>query len=120
MKKLTVVFAVAAMLAGCAAKLEKIPMQESHTYDKDTNFAFKEESDGFLLTVDDRLTTGIYPWGIGLNAAVTSKCKSQVISIARELSDKTGRKIKPVNEESITISTDAEGYCHAQAKVEWE
>jgi len=119
MKKLVAVLAALAMLAGCAAKLEKIPMQEAHTYDNDTNFMIQEESDGFILTVDSSAQGGFYFWGIGLNAGAARQCKSQIISIARELSDKTGRKIKPVNEESITISTDT-GYCHAQAKVVWE
>jgi len=118
MKKITAVLFIVALLAGCA-KAPTIPLQEVHHYDKDTNFAIKEENDGFMLTVGYHLHKGFFPWGIGLKAAVTRECKSQFISIARALSDKTGRKIKPVNEENITIISE-DNYCHAQYKVEWE
>ena len=129
MKKLVAVLAVAAMLAGCAAKLEKIPKQEAHTHDKDTNFMIQEESDGFMLTVDYGKPAELR-WlspGLGLTGPGTRECKAKLISIARDLSDKAGRKIKPINEESITVSKtrsdatdDVNQYFHAQYKVEWE
>ena len=58
-----------------------------------TSFAMQEESDGFMLTVDYAKE----PSFLELNSAIAKQCKSQLTSIARELSDKTGRKIKPVN-----------------------
>ena len=116
MKKLTTVLFVVTMLAGCAAKLEKIPLQETHSYDKDTKFAIKEEGDGFFLTMDYVRSRRF----LEFDAAYSKACKSQLTSIARELSDKTGRKIKPVNEESIKVSMNDDTSCHAQVKVEWE
>jgi len=128
MKKLAVVLVVAAMLAGCATKTqEKISRQDEHSYDKNTNFAIKEESDGFMLTVDYS-SDKFFLWGIGQETTVTKECKAQLASIAKQLADKTGRKIKPVNEEQIT-TTMGQGYdskakprpyCHAQYKVMWE
>jgi predicted small lipoprotein YifL len=129
MKKLVAVLAVLTMLAGCGSKVELIPHQEAHAYDKDTNFSIQEESDGFMLTVDYGKPAELR-WlqpGLGLTGPGTRECKAKLISIARELSDKAGRKIKPINEESITVSLthtgatdDANQYFHAQVKVAWE
>ena len=122
MKNLTAVLVVLAMLAGCASKREYIPQQEAYSYDKNTSFAMQEESDGFMLTVDYAKE----PSFLEFHSAIAKQCKSQLTSIARELSDKTGRKIKPVNEERITISVGDDDndarkvHCHAQVKVEWE
>ena len=121
MKKLTVVLGVVAMLAGCAVP-QQIPLQEAYSYDKDTKFAINEESDGFVLTVDYARQQFI---AMKTEAGVR-ECKSKLASIARELSDKTGRKMKPINEERITLFMSPDNrrgndtYCHAQYKVEWE
>ena len=122
MKKLTAVLFFFALLAGCAEKkVDRIPRHEENSYDQYTKFAFKEESDGFMLTVDySNWETTSFFFDIGVKGATISNCQSKLTSIARELSDKTGRKIKPINPERIIISDSDTRYCHAQYKVEWE
>ena len=120
MKILVAVLAVVAMLAGCAKEVPTIPHKEVHSYDKDTNFAIKEDRGGFMLTVDYYNDQTSFFFDIGVSGATNSKCQSKLISIARDLSDKTGRKIKPVNPEGIKISISDSRACHAQYKVEWE
>ena len=100
-------------------------LPEAHSYDKDITFSIEEENDGFVLGVV--CSKKISPW---VTEAASRECKSQLISIVQELSDKTGRKIKPVNEESIKASGSSRTPpvvtirgaidCHAQAKVLWE
>jgi len=130
MKKLVAVLAVLTMLAGCGSKVELIPHQEAHAYDQDTKFSIQEESDGFMLTVDcsrSSVLPKLIPFGWYITGPGKRECKTKLISIARDLSDKHGRKIKPIDEESITVALthtgatdDANQYFHAQYKVEWE
>ena len=133
MKKLTAVLFILAMLAGCTSMPPEripIPHQEAYTYDQNTRFAIKEESDGFFLTVDYARHPRSSDWGgpagllhtVNKNRFINKECKSQFTAIARDLSDKTGRKIRPINEESINVDMWEVGYwaCQAQGKVEWE
>ena len=125
MKKLSAVLVLVAMLAGCS-KRETIPPQEVLRYDNETKFAVEEVSDGFTLTVDYTVVQ-TFPM---FSASFVRECKSKLTSIAQELSDKTGRKIKPINEESIKVSGGSRTPpvltfrgtidCHAQYKVLWE
>ena len=119
MKKITVIFAVIAMLVGCTAPA-KFTSQETLHYDKDTRYVIEDVSDGFILSVN----YSRYQF-IPESESVARACKSQLTSIAWERSDQTGRKIKPVNEQRIKISMGRNGLtgitsCHAQVKVEWE
>lgn len=59
------------------------------------------------------------------SSAVAVACKSALTSLAHELADKKGRKIKPLNEQRIRISMGRNGLtgitsCSAQAVAEWE
>ena len=117
MNKFAAVLFIVVMLAGCTSSpIKKIPHQEAYTYDQYTRFAIKEESDGFFLTVDYSRPMRFF------DRSYKKDCISQFIAVARDLSDKSGRKIRPVNEESFNVYLGGEDYiaCHAQAKVEWE
>lgn len=90
------------------------------TYDKDTEYSMSDRVNGFDLTVN----YSRYQF-IPESSAVAVACKSALTSLAHELADKKGRKIKPLNEQRIRISMGRNGLtgitsCSAQAVAEWE
>ena len=109
---------VIAALSGCATPVNYTGMPLT-TYDKDTQYAVEERSDGFDLTV----SYSRYQF-IPESSAVATACKSMVTSLAWEIAEKKGKKIEPVNEQRTRISMGRNGLtgvtsCQATAIVEW-
>ena len=107
------------MTAGCATPVKHTSIGLS-TYDKDTEYGFVDRQDGFEITVYYTR----YQF-IPESDAVALACKSALTSLAWELADKKGKKIKPVNEQRIRISMGRNGFsgitsCQAFAIVNWE
>lgn len=107
------------MTAGCATPVKHTIIGLS-TYDKDTEYGFVDRQDGFEITVYYTR----YQF-IPESDAVALACKSALTSLAWELADKKGKKIKPVNEQRIRISMGRNGFsgitsCQAFAIVNWE
>jgi hypothetical protein len=107
------------LLASCATPVSHTNVPLS-TYDKDTEFAIEEREDGFGLTV----YYSRYQF-IPESGAVAIACKSALTSIAWEVSDSRGKRIKPVNEQRIRISMGRNGLtgitsCQAFGVAEWE
>jgi hypothetical protein len=119
MRNIFWILALVVGLMGCTT-----PAQFTHQgmlpYDNHTGYVVENTDDGFLLTVN---YSRYQFWPESSAAAVA--CRSRLTSIAWELADKTGKKIKPINEQRIRISMGRNEWtgitsCQAQAKVEWE
>ena len=119
MKNLLIVCAFFLVFVGCSSpkKLSKVPLTE---YDKYTKYGVKERSDGFEITVFYSKHQFIPESSI-----IVAACKSAATAIAYEVAESKGRKIKPINEQRIKVSTGRNGLsgktsCLAVAIVEWE
>lgn len=104
-------------LLGCATPVSHsvAPMTE---YDKDTEYAIEERSNGYAITV----YYSRYQF-IPESSAVATSCKSMLTSIAHEVADKRGVEIKPIDEQKIRISMGRNGLsgitsCQAYGIVE--
>jgi hypothetical protein len=72
------------------------PMQ---SYDKNTSYTTAERPDGFALDI----RYNRYQF-IPESDAVALACKSQATSIAYDVAEQRGRKIKPLNEQRMQLS----------------
>jgi len=109
---------IAAALAACAT-----PIQQSSggmaTYDRDTEYSLTERADGFSLAIN----YSRYQF-IPESTAVAQACKSTLTSLAHELADRRGKKLKPLDEQRIRLSFGRNGLtgitsCSASALAEW-
>ena len=107
------------IVSGCATPVShtNIPLS---TFDKDTEYGIKPNTDGFGITV----YYSRYQF-IPESSAVATACKSQLTAIAWQHSDKAGKLIRPINEQRIQISMGRNGFsgitsCQATAIVEWK
>ncbi len=73
------------------------PMQ---TYDRNTEYGIEEHEGGFTLTVYYRRYQ-FWPQ----SDSIVMACKSNLTSIAYEVAEGKGKKIKPINEQRIKLST---------------
>jgi hypothetical protein len=106
------------LLTGCATPVghSNIPLS---TYDKDTEYGIEPREDGFGITI----YYSRYQF-IPESNAVATACKSQLTSIAWEHAEKSGKKIKPMNEQRIKVSMGRNGItgitsCQANGIAEW-
>lgn len=115
--------AVLASLLACFLVACSTPPQYTETpmtaYDKDTDYAVDEKPDGFDLSIYYSRFQYFPDTG-----ALMGMCRSQLTSLAHDLSDKRGRKIENVNEQRIKISTGRNEItgitsCTANAAVKW-
>lgn len=88
-------------------------------YDRDTEYEISERSDGFSLAIN----YSRYQF-IPESSAVAQACKSALTSLAHELADRKGKKIKPIEEQRIRLSFGRNGFtgitsCSASAIAEW-
>jgi hypothetical protein len=107
------------LLSACATPVSHTNAPLS-TYDKDTEYAVEDRTDGFALTV----YYSRYQF-IPESSAVATACKSQLTALAWEIADRKGKKIKPVNEQRIRISMGRNGLsgitsCQAFVVAEWD
>jgi len=112
--------AVAAMtLMGCTTPTQYTD-QPMLPFDKDTEYAIAHTDHGFIVSV--RYAK------FQLNAegaAAMLVCKQQLTAVAHDFAKKQGRRIKPVNEQAIKISTGRNvpalfiTSCTANVEVEW-
>jgi hypothetical protein len=116
--RLLLTLAPVLMLPACAT-----PMQQTdaamQAYDRDTEYAVTQRPNGFAVSINYSRYQFIPESG-----AVATACKSQVMAIAYEHADKSGRKIQPLNEQVIRISLGRNGLtgvtsCSAMAIAEW-
>jgi len=119
MKNLLFLLTFALLIVGCSSpkRLSKVPLTE---YDKYTKYGVKERADGFEITV----FYSKYQF-IPESSVIVAACKSAATAIAYEVAETKGRKIKPINEQRIKVSTGRNGLsgktsCLAVAIVEWE
>lgn len=108
-----------AMLAGCATPVSYTNAPFT-TYDRDTEFAIEEKSDGFDITVN----YSRYQF-IPESTVVALACKSALTTIAYEAAEKRKRKIAPINDQQIKISTgrnliNGVTTCSANTSAKWE
>jgi hypothetical protein len=116
MRKVLVLFL---LLSGCATPIgyTNLPMQ---TYDKDTEYRTDDTPNGFTLTI----YYSRYQF-IPESSALATACRQSLTSIAFEVAERRGRKIKRVEEQRIKMSFGRNGLsgitsCSATAPVEWE
>jgi hypothetical protein len=107
------------LLSSCATPVSHTNAPMS-TYDKDTEYAVEDRSDGFSLTV----YYSRYQF-IPESAAVATACKSALTALAWEVAERKGKRIEPVNEQRIRISMGRNGFsgitsCQAFAAIEWK
>lgn len=93
--------------------------QPMMSYDKDTEYRTDDIPDGFALTI----YYSRYQF-IPETSATATACKQALTSLAYDLAERRGRKIKPVNEQRIKMSFGRNGVtgitsCSATAPVEW-
>ena len=106
------------LLIGCATPVSHTASQMK-TFDKDTEYVVDERADGFALTI----AYSRYQF-IPESDALTTACKSALTSLAWELAEKKGKKIRTLNEQRIRLSLGRNGLtgvtsCQANAIVEW-
>jgi hypothetical protein len=113
------ILAVLLCMAGCATPVE-YGTQPKATLDRDTRYTVDERPDGFTASVSyDR-----YQF-IPETAAVMAACKSALMALAYDVADRRGRKIEPLNEQRIRISTGRNGLtgitsCEASVPAVWK
>lgn len=119
MKNLLFFLSFALLLTGCSSpkRLAKVPLTD---YDKYTKYGVKERPDGFEITVFYSKHQFIPE-----SSVIVAATKSAATAIAYEIAETKGRKIKPINEQRIKVSTGRNGLsgktsCLAVAIVEWE
>ena len=110
---------LAAMVAGCTTPVayNTGPMQR---LDKDTEYSVEERPNGFQLAVNYSAYTFLAE-----SSAMLTTCKQAITSVAYDVAEKRGRRIKPINEQRIRTSLGYNGItgvsaCSATAPVEWE
>ena len=118
MFRFSLVFSILFLLAACTTPVSHTASQMT-TYDKDTEYVIDERLDGFALTI----TYSRYQF-IPESGSLTSACKSVLTALAWEISEKKGRKIRPLNEQRVRLSLGRNGLtgitsCQANAIVEW-
>lgn len=96
----TIIF-ICSMLLLTSACATPVPYSSRpyEPYDKDTQYNVEETGKGFVVNI-------IYErWQVISEAlALTTACKSHLLSIAYEHADKRGKKIHPVNEQRVKLS----------------
>lgn len=118
MRAAALTLALMLTLAGCATPVE-YGVGSKATTDKDTRVAIDERPDGFTVSVlYDR-----YQF-IPETAAVMAACRQALLASAHDHAEKKGRRIRPINEQRIRISTGRNGFtgitsCEASVPVQW-
>lgn len=89
-------------------------------YDKDTEYRTDDRPGGFTLTI----YYSRYQF-IPESDALAVACKQALTSLAHDLAEKQGRKIKPIDEQRIKISFGRNGVtgitsCSAVAPADWQ
>lgn len=116
---LAALMATCVLVVGCGVPVRygSGPYQQ---WDKDTEYHVAERPGGFQLSVlFSRYQFFPSP------ATVESACRSTLTSMAYTLAEQRGRKIRPINEQRIQLSTgrniaSAITSCSATAPVEYE
>lgn len=108
-----------AVLLGACATPETYTTAKFSTYDKNTDYAVDDRSDGFAITVN----YSRYQF-LPESDAVAVACKSALTSAAYDVADKRGHKIDPINEQRIQISMGRNEFsgitsCSAHAVAQW-
>jgi len=116
MKKITLISAI--LVASCTTPmgLSDAPMMQ---YDRDTKYGITESDDGFAMTVFYSRYQFI-PEG----DTVATSCKQQLMAIAYEHADASGKEIEPINEQRIRISMGRNSVsgissCQAYGEAKW-
>jgi hypothetical protein len=109
---------LALSLVACATPIQQSTSAMT-TYDRDTEYSITDRPDGFALAIN----YSRYQF-IPESTAVAQACKSALTSLAHELADRKGKKLKPIDEQRIRLSLGRNGLtgitsCSASAVVEW-
>jgi hypothetical protein len=112
-----VIFLMLAVSCTTTGILTKTPLTK---YNKDIKYGIEERPNGFAIT----LYYSRYQF-IPESSALATACKSSLTSIAWDIAEMKGKKIKPINEQRIKLSMGRNGLtgitsCIAMAIVEWE
>ncbi len=117
MNRLTLMAMLA--LAGCTTPVQysQGPMTR---LDKDTEYRVEDQKNGFQLIVSYSAYTFLAE-----SSAMLTMCRNTITSLAHDIAEKRGRKIKPVAEQRIRTSLGYNGItgvssCSATAPVEWQ
>ncbi|MCP4669169.1 MAG: hypothetical protein GY849_22770 [Deltaproteobacteria bacterium] len=107
------------VLGGCATAKQQSDMPLTN-YDQDTKYGIRENKSGFEIEIYYSRFQ-FFPE----SDAVATACKSQLLAIAWDYSDKAGKEIKPINEQRIRISMGRNGFtgitsCRAHAVAKWK
>lgn len=114
------IFIVAALLLSACTTSTKHMESAMTSYDKDTDYAISNRTDGFYISIN----YSRYQF-IPESSAVATACKSALTAIAYEAGERQYKKIAPINEQRIRISMGRNGFtgitsCAASAVVEWQ
>ena len=112
-----IILSLAMLLTSCATPTSHTVAPMSR-YDKDTEFAIDERPNGFALTI----YYSRYQF-IPESSALATSCKAALTSLAWEMAEKRGIKIRPINEQLIRLSMGRNGVtgitsCNASVTVE--
>ena len=110
---------ISMLLAACATPMQYTGAQMTN-YDRDTEYAVEPRPDGFAITI----SYSRYQF-IPESSAVAGACKSALTAIAHEHAEKQGRKVEPIDEQRIRISTGRNivtgiTSCSASAIAVWQ
>jgi len=116
-KRFTILAALA--LAGCANAVKHSGVNLT-PYDQNTDYGIEARADGFAISI----YYARYQF-IPESNAVAMACKQALTSIAHEQAEKQGRKIEPIDEQTIRLSMGRNGLsgitsCSAYAPAKWK
>ena len=119
--KCVVVISCLLLLAGCTTPLSYTDIKLSTgPYGQGTQYGIENHENGFALAVYysryQFLSDGV---------VVVIECKNRLAAIAREYADDIGKKIEPINESRLRVSTGRDEFfgitsCQADTVVKWK
>ena len=115
----SLIFVACAMLGGCASAKRQSDIALNRS-GQDARFGTKPTNDGFEIEIE----YSRYQF-VPESDAVAAACKSQLLALAYQHADETGRRLEPINEQRIRISMGRNGLagmttCRAHGVATWK
>ena len=117
--RIFIILATCALVTSCATPIQQGSANMT-VYDRDTEYELTERPGGFALAIN----YSRYQF-IPESSAVAQACKSALTSLAHDLAERKGRRIKPIDEQRVRLSFGRNGFtgvtsCSASAIAEWQ
>ena len=122
--KCVVVISCLLLLAGCSTTTTPLSYTDiklsTGSYGQGTQYGIENHENGFALAV----YYSRYQF-LSDGAVVVIECKNRLAAIAREYADDIGKKIEPINESRLRVSTGRDEFfgitsCQADTVVQWK